>query len=686
MEDYGLDISELSREFVRIENYQYGRQQDSDEVRFNHWRGQHPDGRKHDQDDGTEAWPWDGASDTRVRLADSICNELGDILRNAFFRGNLRAEPIESSDMASAGQVTSLMNYLREGSMRDNLRNEVSMLANYVTQYGLGCVQVYWDRQVGRKYQPITMDEIREMVAQVQPGSAEANLVEMIMDEEREKMAAQLISDNIAVSEKKALAVVRDLRKTGQAEVPVEVITKNCPGVVALKAWEDVFFPPETLDLQDAAVVYRREWMTEDQLKAKVHTDGWDESWVDEVLNAPSRDNYNQDNAVSLARFDYNSVYSRLYEVVYAYRRVVDDEGVPCVHMVVFNPRIGTDNDRPHGLTEKQTWLNGHYPFVSFRREHLSRRLVDSRGVPEIVRTWENEIKAQRDMLTDRSSLTVLPPFTYSARIQEQMRLEPGAGIPTMRADEIRFLDPPRSNPGEAINVIAMVREHCDEYFGRMGGKVNEVTASIRRQALIDNWVMGWSEVFNVVFMACQSFYTDAELERITGLRSMLPGNVQDMAGAYDISISFDAREMDQNYQLEKLQAISQLVLPEDTAGVVDRAALTKLKLSYLDPSLAKQVVTDKTGASQRVFDEVNNAIALAYLGNAPQLKEADPTSGMKLQFMQQIMQSNPTYQNALQADERFRVLMEQFTQHLQFNMQQQQNAQIGRLGVQQEQ
>ena len=126
------------------------------------------------------------------------------------------------------------------------------------------------------------------------------------------------------------------------------------------------------------------------------------------------------------------------------------------------------------------------------------------------------------------------------------------------------------------------------------------------------------------------------------------------------------------------------MVLPEDSAGVIDRAALTKFKMMlFFDPVLAEMTITDKTGATQQTFDRVKMDVALMSLGNEAQYDEKDPTAGMKLQFLQGILRCNLRYQEQMQSDERFGALMQNYTQALQFQVQQEQNAQVGRIGVQ---
>jgi hypothetical protein len=51
--------------------------------------------------------------------------------------------------------------------------------------------------------------------------------------------------------------------------------------------------------------------------------------------------------------------------------------------------------------------------------------------------------------------------------------------------------------------------------------------------------------------------------------------------------------------------------------------------------------------------------------------------------FMEQIVQGNPKYQDALQGDERFQALLENYGKNLQQSVAQEQNKMIGRIGVQ---
>ena len=185
-----------------------------------------------------------------------------------------------------------------------------------------------------------------------------------------------------------------------------------------------------------------------------------------------------------------------------------------------------------------------------------------------------------------------------------------------------------------------------------------------------------------MMFRLVQEYLGDEELQRIAGISPGLPTSQAEIQGAYDFAVKFDVRELDSDYVIGKMKAIIDL-LPIDTAGTVDRAKLMSIAVSMVDPVLGQSVMSDQRGASQKTFDKVNQDVALMALGNEAAYTENDPTAAMKMQFMQQIVQGNPKYQEALQGDERFQALLENYGKNLQQSVTQEQNKMIGRIGVQ---
>jgi hypothetical protein len=104
--------------------------------------------------------------------------------------------------------------------------------------------------------------------------------------------------------------------------------------------------------------------------------------------------------------------------------------------------------------------------------------------------------------------------------------------------------------------------------------------------------------------------------------------------------------------------------------------------METISPDAAKELIVANEQASQKMFRDVQTDIGLMLLGNAPALVENDPTAPTRLQLAQQILQQNPKAQQALQGDQIFQQLFQQYVQNLQMSVQQEQNKQVGRTGV----
>ena len=364
-----------------------------------------------------------------------------------------------------------------------------------------------------------------------------------------------------------------------------------------------------------------------------------------------------------------------LIEVVYAYQKAVDQDGVPGVFYTVFSPQVGDK----WGYFEGLEYAHGQYPFVVWRSEMVYRQITESRGVPEICATWQHEVKAQRDSIFDYTSLATLPPIEVPKTRGGNLKIGPAVQVPVLRRGEIGFLQPPAREPGVAFNLIEAVMAQTDRYFGRPTEKVAPAVTQMRQQRLINNWLHGWTEAFRQVLALTLQYVGPTEVMRITASQTQLPPDVQD----FDVMLKFDIRELSTDLVTEKLKAISTLVLPLDTAGVIDRAKLISVALRAIDPTLATELVMQQGPAAQKMFGETNDEIALMSLGNPPQLRENDPTAAMRLQFSQQVLQANPKYQAQLQQDPLFQANLQKYIENLQFSVQQQQNAVTGRLGVQ---
>ena len=675
------DISALTAELRRSAT-DYGasaRVDRIESVRYCRWPGQTDDGKKwNDTNRNKPAFPWDGASDTRYPLADEVVNGLVDLCSTAFWRSMLRVAPVNVSQLDQATTAHNLMDWAMNARMYNDLTRDVELLSQYMWTYGWAGVHVTWQQEMGQKEQTLTMDQVMALAAQSPEGSVLADLPNLIANPEANDQSAELMMAAFPnLKKRRALKAIRELRDEGRCGFPVPVMTVNKPMIAALSPYEELVLPPETTDVQSARVIFRRYYMTEAQLLNKVEVEDWDEEWAQEAINAMGKFSDYADFSVTVG-IAQNSVLDRenLIEVVYAYQKSLDADGVPGVFYTVFSPQVGGK----WGHFDLLEYSHGQYPFVVWRSEVVHRQVTESRGVPEICATWQQEIKAQRDSIFDYTSLTTLPPIEVPKTRGGNLKIGPAVQIPVLRRGEIGFLAPPAREPSVAFQLIESVMAQTDRYFGRPTEKVPPAVTQMRQQRIINNWLHGWTEAFRQVLSLTLQYIGPEEIMRITASQTPLPENVQE----FDVMLKFDVRELSSDLVTEKLKAISSLVLPLDTAGVIDRSKLISVALRAIDPNLASELVMQQGPASQKMFSETNDEIALMSLGNPPNLRENDPTAAMRLQFSQQVLQSNPKYQAQLQQDQLFQANLQKYVENLQFSLQQQQNAVTGRLGVQQ--
>jgi hypothetical protein len=94
-------------------------------------------------------------------------------------------------------------------------------------------------------------------------------------------------------------------------------------------------------------------------------------------------------------------------------------------------------------------------------------------------------------------------------------------------------------------------------------------------------------------------------------------------------------------------------------------------------------LVQDIGAATAAEQEDEQGAFAKIAAGTEPPLKEGGQNAQVRLQTLQTIIQSNPAVQQRYQQDEIFRSMIDARAQAFQFQLQQQQNAVIGRTGAQ---
>lgn len=699
-EDIVKDLRQDLTTIIGFGSEIWKRQERARNVRFCEWSGQSADGRKHIDDLGIEAMPFEGAADSRIPLADGIINDKVALSVQAFFRAQVQAVPIESSDAPRAAATSTLLRWLRDRVMRAELQTEVELAAQYMygDDPGVAVVEVQWWQDTMLRKRPLTFDELAAMYAtggaapeQITPDDARleaemlADFSDLVFNDSRkQEFAAWLAAAFPGVQRPALTRAARELRKAGQTELPVPEIRSNRPCVQALKLFEDFFLPIGTADLQRTRNCHRREWLSEAELQERVATMGWKQSWVDDVLKrgkgqtVVSTAYVREQLSVQLSApgFVVNER-DNLYEIWWSYERRADDYGIASIYCTIWNgfsPDAGKHEliDYPHGL----------YPFVWRSRERVGRQLTDSRGITRPIETHQNELKVQRDARSNYTQLSTTPPKKVKQqRGAWELIIAPGADIPVQKMDDFEYLSPPPF-PQASIEMERTTKAEADDYNGRMVPGADPNRSAMLQQHEVDNFFALWREVFTQVLALSQHYYTPAELERVTNSQGAAAEiGPDDIAGGWDVFIDIDARDLNMEFAMKKLDAYTKLIAL-DAGGVLDKGPLIEWTAASIDPVLARRTVRPQENVTaQEVNDERNNVSQMAS-GIEPAMPVKGINAQLRLQTLVETIAQSPKLSQMYATDPGFRALVDNRQKYLMQQLAQANNKVIGYLGT----
>ena len=367
--------------------------------------------------------------------------------------------------------------------------------------------------------------------------------------------------------------------------------------------------------------------------------------------------------------------FNDLYEIFYAYHRVYDeDTNVPAIYCTAFSSHV-PDLYGKHEILE---YGHNQMPFVLFTRERLSRSIFDSRGISELVATNQYEAKVQRDLRNDASQIGVIPPLLVNARRGGlNLLVAPASQITITRPDDIGWLQPPPLSESsmEAENAAIM---DAERYFGN---PEKPEAKQLYQQCMVNRWLDSWREALSQALSLCQQYLEPEFVARITGGPvEEIAMKQEDIEGKFDLSLRFSVDTLNPEFMEKKLDAVTKMT-QFDTTGALDRNKLLTIIAESIDPMLAKQVIMDKDTASQKeIEDEQNSWVKI--INEIEPLPKEGVNFELRTQTAQQIMQTSQEFQKKMAENPLVKQLAENRMKYLQFGIQQQQNAQIGRVGV----
>lgn len=652
---------------------------DSYNQRRNWWPGKTLDQKKH----AIDAKPWPMASDVEVPVIDPRINTLIALMMNAVRDGNITAYPVGNDDIERAAAASTFSRWMLE-SWTENPYDQIELSLNNMLEKGIAATWVGWEKEKRVHKQLIDIEEIAEQAPE---------LAEMLMDEEREDEVIaelQLVFDS--VNEKRAKKALKELRRDGVAEIPVVKGDINRPVIESKCPRSDIIFPQWTMDPKDVPRVHVRHFMTIQDLRASAASEGWDEDWVEEIIDKymgmtqrdidgpyGNRNAYLANQQATLFNIG-NRNAEDLVEIVRTFQRLVDKEdGAIGYYHTVWCPKQATekpqDNEDSYAIYEL---LNGwdEFPIAVTTLTRDAKRMYDQRNVSDLLRGNQRLAKVTRDSFVDQQSLHLNPPRTHPAGRPPSV-WGAGADFATRRGEEnlYRTLDIP-TTMREGVDFEKYLDEEANEI---MGLTPDSPIALQRQQYFVNRALAHVAEICRLQYKSYQKFYDDDEIHfRVTGIPDPQTFNKGPMDEEMDIRFFYDVRLQDREYVKETIETILSL-RQADQNGDLEPSQAMQVSTYLALPQFASRLLRPVGKAQADIRKDVAEDLTMIWAGHTV---NARPTGAqIALQYIQEYSQKE-NVQARLGADHEFAQAISEYTKQYEFQIEQQQNATTGRLGT----
>ena len=636
--------------------------------RRNWWPGKSRDLRKH----GADAFPWEGASDMESHLIDERVTKLVSLFVSSLSRANVRAFPVEMGDIARSKIVSNFMKWMVSSGYIPRFRREMELGANYLLERGILITYIGWHREDRRFLQKLNLEQIiqisPELGTAIESGKEDETIIELLK------------ASFDGVTDKKARLALKKLRKTGEAELPVVRRQVDAPEVKTLAPDGDFMFPPYVTDPQRAPYCFWRTYYTAQELRNKVSTDNWDEDFVEHVIENFRGVNIDsiereQEGRRSTSLTDNAYEANELIELVHVYQRLIDEEdNSEGIYETIIHKNLDTEKStiQPYAKFEL---MNGYedYPVVVTKLSEDSKRLYDSSTIPDVLRGIQHQVKIERDSRIDRNSIATLPPIMHPVGYSPS-DWGPGRMIPYRRKGEFEFGPTPAYNSG-SVEMEQTMERQADAMVGL---DYDDPISQMRRQFLVDKFLSHTAEVLRMAYRCFQRFGPDSIFFRVTGSPDPQVFDKGNPDENYDIVISYDVLNSDPEAQENKLnQLVSLTQLDRNGRISIDR--LLEVAASSIDPTLADSILQPSEEAQEQIVKQVTDDLSKIFAGI--EMPARPNGAQIALQIIQEYAQQ-PDVAARLQQDESFSARLQKYVGQYQFQMQQAQNAQIGRIGT----
>jgi hypothetical protein len=675
------------------------------------WPYQTVDGRKWgDPQAGIQPWPWPGASDTRVRTVEKVINQHRTLATFALRNMKVQAKSTRpAQSIRESQQATTLLNWMLFSHMQAELHRELRLALSWRNGYGAAILNMDWKQMRQLDYIDVSVMGLQEFVNEPavqafvgQQGQGNSmgqipigenlsitDLQEMIMDPAYQDDLAKLLRtvSHDMLSSREARKKLDDLRQLRTVEVPVPYVFESRPRLTALRPMVDVLYPAYVGDLQRAPFTDQVEYVSETELRDRKETAGYSEEFIELALEQRGPSTATNQDWQFATMYERGTLTGGMQQSIsstielHHFYSLAQDRGVPVRFCTVFHMDIEiAAKHEPAGYDHAEG------TFHPMRFEIDDRPILSSRGIAEIAYTWEQELKAQYDAQCDRTAISLRPPLitTYDQVQKIKDSIQPAAIIPMRKFDEAQWMKMP---PWDQVSILItqQVEHRVADHFGIFGAEVDPDLKKLRREEFVDDILLELKPPIQQMMKLMKQLLPDAQVAKVIGPLSR-PFHIsrEDLQGEWEISATVDLRNIDMEFLKEKLPYLQQLA-QLDTMGLLDKSALLKAGAEAIDYSFADMAIQNPQVATQAEVEDEQRAVDLIIGSGQDQPLPKAGNFQLRLQTLQAKQQSitqNPATMKIIQGNPDIVKVLLNRAQYFQRQLQQQQNAQIGRAQV----
>ncbi len=647
---------------------------DSWNQRRNLWNGKTRDQKKH----ALDAKPWRFASDQEVPVIDPRINTLVALMMNAVRDGNLTAQPVGSNDVERAAATSNFMRWCIDAWVV-GFYDQIELTLNHMLEKGYAATFVGWESKKRQHLEQIDIEQIAETAPEV---------AEMLMDVDREEEVIAMLQETFeGVKKSRARKALKQLRKTGVAEIPIVVGDINRPCICAQDPASDIIIPSYTMDASKMHRAHLRHFMTAQDIENMVAADEVDKRWAKEVienhmgvtqseLDGPyaQRGYYHYNRNSTL--FDSGSKDAEdLVEVVRTFQRFIDpDDGAEGIYQTIWCPKQAKTGTDDYGSFEL---MNGwdEMPIAITPLTRDTKRILDVRNVSNLLKGNQRQAKVTRDSYIDQMSIAMNPPRTHPAG-RPAAQWGAGADFATRRGEEnlYRTLDlPDTRRDGVALE------EYLDSEADRvMGLSSNDPASMTRQQYYINRALYHVSEVCRLIYKNYQKFGDDEIHFRITGVPDPQTFNKLYNDEELDVRIAYDARMSNPEFVEKAVQNLMALA-QNDPDGTYNSREIRTIAAYMTVPQFAQRIVQPEGQAREQILKKV--AMDISFIDSGQAVNAQPNGARVALDYLSQYVQQQDIMLK-MQQDPAFAERLMNYAQGYEFQISQQQNATIGRIGA----